>query len=198
MRADQRRNHMTPIDVADQHDRHVRRMRETHVGNVVRAQIGFRRTARTFDDHEFGFLLQPAEAVERDLQQIAAVACEGSGVARFDPPAANDELSRHVRLRLEQHRIHVDGRWRPARECLQCRGATDLAAAGGDCRVVRHVLRFERTHDFAAIREQPAQPRDQQRLADVRATPLNHQRGHSTAPAANTSASAHSSAQAPR
>ena len=36
------------------------------------------------------------------------------------------------------------------------------------------------THDFAAIREQPAQPRDQQRLADVRAAALDHQRGHSS------------------
>ena len=67
-----------------------------------------------------------------------------------------------------------------AGQCLQRRRAADLAAVGGDCRIVRHVLRLERAHDFAAIGEQAAQPRDQQRLADVRAAALDHQRGHST------------------
>ena len=92
MCADQRRNHVTAIDIADEHDRHVGRVRESHVGDVVRAQVGFRRAARAFDDDDVGFALQSAKAVERDLQQVASIARERVRVLRLDAPAAHDEL----------------------------------------------------------------------------------------------------------
>ena len=59
---------------------------------------------------------------------------------------------------------------------LQRLGAADLAAVGGDGGVVRHVLRLERRDPQAAIGEGAAQPGDQQRLADIGAGALEHQR----------------------
>ena len=72
VRTDERGDHVAAIDVADQHDRHVGRMRESHVGDVMRAQIRFRRAARAFDDDDVGFALQPRKLSTRDLQQLAA------------------------------------------------------------------------------------------------------------------------------
>jgi antitoxin CptB len=68
------------------------------------------------------------------------------------------QLGADIALRLQQHRVHVDGRRGAAGHGLQRLGAADLAAVGGDGGVVGHVLRLERPHDQAAIGEQPAQP----------------------------------------
>src|SRR6202011_3820462 len=58
-------------------------------------------------------------------------------------------------------------------------GPADLAAIGGDHRVVRHVLRLERPHLEAAPGEAAREARDQQRFADIGAGALQHQRaGH--------------------
>ncbi len=67
MRADQRRNHVTAIDVADERDGYVGGVCEAHVRHVVRAQIRFGRAAGAFDDDDVGLALQAAKAVERDL-----------------------------------------------------------------------------------------------------------------------------------
>ena len=128
MRADQRRNHVAAIDVADEHDRHVCRVRETHVRDVVRAQVRFRRAAGAFDDDDIGFTLQPAEAVERDCSRSRDRARNASACRVSMRRPRTMSCAAMVRLRLEQHRIHVDGRRRPARQRLQCRGAADLAA----------------------------------------------------------------------
>ena len=67
----------------------------------------------------------------------------------------------------------------PAGPRLQRLRPADLAAVGGDGRVVAHVLRLERPHPQPAPREGAAQARHQQRLAGVRAGALDHQRaGH--------------------
>ena len=62
-----------------------------------------------------------------------------------------------------------------ARACKRL-GAADLAAIGGDRGVVRHVLRLERADAQAAPGEGARQPGDEQRLADIRAGALQHQR----------------------
>src|SRR5271166_1731054 len=63
---------------------------------------------------------------------------------------------------------------------LQRLRPADFAAILRDCRVVRHVLRLERADAKAAASEQPAQARDDERLADVGARALEHERagGH--------------------
>src|SRR5204863_9503967 len=55
-------------------------------------------------------------------------------------------------------------------------GAADLAAIGSDGSIVRHVLRLERPHPETAPREGARQTGDDQRLADIRARALDHQR----------------------
>ena len=65
---------MAAIDIADEHDRHIGRVRESHVGDVVRAQVGFRRAAGAFDDDDVCCRAAAAKAFDRDLQQIALVA----------------------------------------------------------------------------------------------------------------------------
>ena len=53
----------------------------------------------------------------------------------------------------------------------------DLAGCGRGG-VVRHVLRLERPHLQAAIREEPAQAGDDQRLPDIGAGAKDHDRGN--------------------
>src|SRR5215831_12378872 len=91
----------------------------------------------------------------------------------------NDELRDSLRLRLQQHRVHID-RGRDATGArLQGLRPPDLAALFGHRRVVRHVLRLERAHLKAAAREETRKPRDEQRFPDIGAGALQHQRaGH--------------------
>ena len=60
------------------------------------------------------------------------------------------------------------------RSGLQGLRPPDLAAVGGDGRVVRHVLRFERNDAQTPVGHQAAQPSDDQRFADVRSGPHEH------------------------
>src|SRR5690625_6583354 len=54
------------------------------------------------------------------------------------------------------------------------RRSSDLAI-GCDRRIVRHVLRLEGRDRKPAPPRRPAEPRDQHRLADIRARALDHQ-----------------------
>jgi hypothetical protein len=90
--------------------------------------------------------------------------------------ALHDHLRADLTLRLQQHRIHVHGRRRAGGARLKGLGAADLAAVGGHCSVVRHVLRLERPHSEAAIGKQPRQGGNDQRFADIGPCALKHQR----------------------
>ncbi len=92
MRTDQRSNHVPTIDIAHQHDRHIGRMREAHVRNVVRSKIGFRRTAGALDDHRAATLLQSTKALDRNLQQLALVPTMRTGLHDALTATANDQL----------------------------------------------------------------------------------------------------------
>jgi hypothetical protein len=48
-------DHAAPVDVADQHHRHAGGACETHVGDVIRAQVDLRGAAGAFDQHEVCF-----------------------------------------------------------------------------------------------------------------------------------------------
>ena len=94
-------------------------------------------------------------------------------------PAAQHDLRRAVRLRLQQHRVHVADRRDAAGPRLQRLRPADLAAICRHRGVVRHVLRLERPHPEPAPRKGARQPGDEQRLADIGAGALQHQRaGH--------------------
>ena len=178
---------MAPIDVADQHHRHVRRAGEAHVGDVPGAQVGLGRTARALDDHQVGLGLKTAETVQHHVQQGGLAVLITRRLPHALDLTAHDQLGARVALRLQQDRVHVYGRRGAAGQSLKRLGAADLADAAlrigrSDGGVVGHVLRFERPHCQAAIGEDAAQTGDQHRLAHVRAAALDHQRGHAKPP----------------
>jgi hypothetical protein len=186
-RADDRRDHTATVDVADEDHGDVGGAREAHVGDVARAQVDFGRAARAFDDDEVAAGGQPFEAVEHVDQQPVATLAPARGGERAAHLAADDELRRAVALRLEQDRVHVDAGRDAAGDRLGRLRAADLATVGGDGGVVRHVLRLERSDRQPAIGEGAAQARDEHRLADVRAGPLEHQSAHASPPAMTSS-----------
>ena len=169
---------MAAIDVACQHDGQVHRMREAHVRNVVRAQIGFGGTARALDDRPLAFSGEPAIGLDRDAQQVPLVAAMILGIEHANALTLHDQLRTDVALRLQQHRIHVGSRCDPAGHGLERGRAADLAAVDGDGRVVRHVLRLERPDAMAAVREQTAQAGDEHGLAHVGTATLDHECWH--------------------
>jgi hypothetical protein len=67
--------------------------------------------------------------------------------------AVDDELRDIVGLGLEQQRVHVNVGLLPRPGRLHGGGPRDLAAIGRDVRVQRHVLRLERRHPKAPVRE---------------------------------------------
>jgi hypothetical protein len=52
LRADDLRDDPAAVDIARQHHRHVRRARESHIGDVAGAQIDLGRAAGAFDQHQ--------------------------------------------------------------------------------------------------------------------------------------------------
>src|SRR5579862_2286273 len=70
--------------------------------------------------------------------------------------AANDYLAGQVGFGLQQHGVHVDGRFESARLGLHGLSASDLSTAATHRRIVRHVLRFEWRHADSGARERSA------------------------------------------
>ena len=144
--ADQARDDAAAVDVADQHDRHVGGAGKAHIGDVVCAQIDFRRAAGAFDQHEIGLAAQAREAVEHERQKLALHVLIGGGLGAAMNAALHHDLRADLALRLEQHRVHVHARRHLRGARLQRLGAADLAAVRRHRGVVRHVLRLERAH----------------------------------------------------
>ena len=174
--ADEARDHAAAVDVADHHHRHVGGAREAHVGDVVRPQVNLAGAAGAFDEHDIGLAAQAREAVEHERHQLALHLLIRRGLGAAIDAALHHDLRPDLALRLQQHRIHVHAGRCPCRARLQGLRAADLAAVGGHRRVVRHVLRLERTHGEAARGEGAREPGDDQRFADVRARALEHER----------------------
>ena len=183
-RAGNRRDNAAPVDIGDQHHRQPGRFGEAHIGDVARAQVDLRSAARSLDQHQVGIGGKPAESAERPFQQAAL---QAGIVLRIRPAggaAGDDDLRAALGLGLQQHRVHVHMRRDAGSARLEGLGASDLAALGRDRGIVRHVLRFERPDAQAAPRPGPAEARDNERLARIRAGPLHHQRSgrHNVSP----------------
>ena len=134
------------FDVADQCDRDIGGLSKPHIGNVAVAQIDLGRAAGAFDQDQVGRSGEPRERVHyrRQKARCQAAILAGRGIA--PDPAGEHELGAVLRLRLQQHRVHVGERGDAAGARLDRLRPADLAAIGGHCRVVRHVLRLERPH----------------------------------------------------
>ena len=174
--ADKARNHAAPVDIADQHDRHIRGTREPHIGDVVSSQVDFRRAACAFNEHDVGFAAQMRETLQDERQQSGLHRLVGGSLGAAMNATPHHDLRARLALRLQQHRVHVHCRGGARGTRLQRLGAADLPAVGGDGSIVGHVLRLERTHLQAAIRECTGDAGNDQRFADVRCRALKHQR----------------------
>ena len=62
-------DHPAPVDIAHQHHRQPRRLREAHIRDVVRAQIDLGRAARTLHENQIVRRAQPPEASARRHQR---------------------------------------------------------------------------------------------------------------------------------
>ena len=164
-----------PVDVANEDGRHAGRAGEAEIGDVAGAQIGLGRRTGAFDDDEIGIGAEPPEAFQHPGEEIAAPCEVARGEMARDLPL-KDDLAAGLAFRLQQNRVHVDMRLDPGGASLKRLGPPDLAVSGGGG-VVRHVLWLERPDLQPAIGEQPAQPRDDQRLADIGAGAEDHDRG---------------------
>ena len=178
VRAHDRGDHAAPVDVADQHHRHVGGLGEAHVGDVVGAQVDFRGAARTLHQNDVALGLELVEARQHVGHQRGFARKEIPRARRALHLAPHHHLRADVGLRLQQHRVHVHARLNLAGQCLQRLRPPDLATVGGHRRVVRHVLRLERPNRHPPPHQRPAQPGHQHRLADIRAGALKHDRGH--------------------
>ena len=168
------------VDVADQHDRQIGGLGKAHVGDVARAQVDLRRAARALGQNQIRIPAQSLEALEHIGHQLGLEPGIVASVAGCEDAALDDDLGADLGLRLEQDGVHVD-RWRYAAGArLQRLGPADLAAVRRHRRVVAHVLRLERSHLQPAAGVRPAEPRHEQRLADMRAGALDHERGCSS------------------
>ena len=180
MGAHDRGDDAAPVDVADQHHRHAGARREAHIGDVVGAQVDFGRRPRPLHDDEVGALAHLRPRVQHRVHQfrLERLVVARPRLARH--AALHDHLRTGVGLRLEENGIHVDARRHAAGQRLQPLPAPDLAAACvailGDGGVVGHVLRLERPHRQATVACNPAQAGDQDRLADIGAGALQHER----------------------
>jgi hypothetical protein len=149
--------------------------RKAHIGDVIGAQVDFRRAAGAFDQHQIGLRLQSRKTLQHRRHQLRF---EGRIVPRAqgrDAFAMHDDLRADIGLGLEQYRVHVGMRLDTCGVRLQGLGTADLAAVDCHRGIVRHVLRLERQHPQAAVFCCARKAGDDERLAYVRARPLDHQ-----------------------
>ena len=127
----------------------------------------------TVDKVEYGMLGQRLSELNDHLEVVAALETietrehvrhqgrlEGSvvpGADRGPAHAVDDHLGTGFRFRLQEDRVHVDGRFDPAGDGLQCLGAADFTATGSNGGIVGHVLRLERRDRQTAVGRGSAQ-----------------------------------------
>ena len=170
------RNHSAPVNIAHQHHRHPCRRRKAHVGNIAPAQVHLGRAARALHDHQIMRRLQPGEAVQHRRHQRGLQRRIVPRLHRGDAAALHDDLRSDFAFGLEQHRVHVGMRLKPASQRLKRLRPPDLAAIHRDGGIVGHILRLERRDRQAPQFQCSTNPSHQHRLADVGACPLDHQR----------------------
>src|SRR5262249_55138859 len=120
-------DYATAVDVTDEYYWHVRRPRETHVGDVVSAQVHFRSATGALDQYNIGLDLKPRKAIENESHQFRLHVLIGDRLGNAVDAAVHHNLRADLALRLEQHRIHVHGRRRTGGARLQRLGTADLA-----------------------------------------------------------------------
>ena len=88
--------------------------------------------------------------------------------------AANDYLTALIAFGLQQDGVHIDRRLEATSLGLNRLCPPYFASIHTDRRIVRHVLRLERSHPNASVRKESAQSSDYYALADVRRSAHYH------------------------
>ena len=174
--AHQRGDDPAPLDVGEEAHGNPGAPGEAHVRDVALAEVRLRGAPRPLDEHEVEGAGQALEALQHRGDEPVT---PREVVRRFEGryrPAVHHHLRSSVRLRLEQHRVHVHRRSEPGRARLEGLRPADFASAGARRRVVRHVLRLERSDADPAPPRDPAEPGHDHRLPDIRPRALDHER----------------------
>src|SRR5207244_389162 len=153
------------------------RERYMHVGEVAVAEVELGRTPRSFDQDELELGKQRAQTLLDDRPQKWRTFAPGNLREGEVGDPRDDHLAGRLALGLDEHRVHAYIRLEPRGARLQVLGDADLAA-GHDARVVRHVLRLERSDVDATPCEEAAERRDEQALACRARGTLDGERAH--------------------
>jgi hypothetical protein len=173
--AEERGEHAAAVDVADEEDgapacRATRMLTMSCSARLISAGLPAPSTTTT------SWAARSRSSAPVDHRpELGLAGVVGARVGGAPRAAEHDHLRRAVALRLEQHRVHVDGRGHAGGHGLRGLRAADLAAVVGDGGVVRHVLRLERRHAQPRAREDAAERGDEGRLAGVRRGALHHE-----------------------
>gem|GEM_PF-4012947 len=161
--------------VGHQHHRQIGRFGEAHIGDVGGPQIDFGGAARPFHQHQIDALGDFGETFQHLGHQagfqLVVIARPGIG----QHLALDHHLRAHIRLRLQQHRVHVTAGRHPTRPGLQRLSPANFTAICGDGGVVGHVLGLERAHLQATSHQGAGDAGHQQRLAHIGPGALKHQ-----------------------
>ena len=130
--ADKLRDDPATVDVADENDRNVSRLREAHVGNVPLAQVHLCGRSRPLDQDKIMRRAESPIAFENGGHQICLQFSVFPGLDGRMPPPLDDDLGAGVGFRFQQDGIHVGVRLQTCREGLKCLGAADFSAVCGD------------------------------------------------------------------
>ena len=175
--ADEARDHAAAVDVADQHDRHIGRARKAHIGDVVRAQVDLRRAAGALDQHEIGLGAAGARSCRARTASARASSPDTPRPwrCRYTRPCTTICAPISLCGFSSTGFMCTLGGTRAARACSACArpisppSAVTAALFDMFCGLNGRTAR-------PRLRERARKPGDDQRLADVRAGALEHER----------------------
>ncbi len=123
--------HPSELDVGDEDHRTIDMLGKSHVGDIVGAQVDLRRRTRALDDHGIETRGQAPVSVEYRRTRDAFVSVVAACIHIAHCMTLDDDLRTSIRVRFEQHQIHIDPRLQSAGDCLQRLGPPDLASVRG-------------------------------------------------------------------
>ena len=174
-RADELGEHAAALDVAHQEHRAVDRLGETHVGDVVLAQVDLGRTAGPLDQDHVVVGGEARVRGEGGLARDALVLVISARIEVRNRASVDDDLRVALAGGLEEYRVHVGHGIDAGGRRLRRLRPPDLAAIGRDRAVERHVLGLEGGDAHAPPCQHAAQTGHHRALAGIGGRALDHQ-----------------------
>ena len=136
-------DHTAPVDVTDHHNRGIDCTGKPHIRNITSPQIDLGRAASPLDDQQISLLPQLRKTIQNMRHQTGFMRAIFACAHAAETLSLHNDLGTCIGFGLEQNRVHMN-RCRATRgPRLQRLRPANLAAIGGDGRIVRHVLRFK-------------------------------------------------------